>query len=566
MDKFNIKEIQFNQILNNIQKHLSKIVGSSVMINKSTIFGQFLTSVAAVAHNIMLYIEDAFVEQNKYTTQRKKSIVGLAALSGYKPSMGTAAAAWVRMSYNTGASSTLPIIVQNHEHLICTQNGLDYSVILEDSSAFVVKPSDVMTKYVKLIQGTFETQRFVGTGDSLEAHSLKVTRNMDEEYIEVTVNGMDYEKVESLYDMRSNNKQFFIRNNIVGGVDVVFGNGKYGRKITNGDNIVVKYLVHDGNYGNIDTTSTVKFTFANQLHDINGGTVNGNSILNVSLVSKDSISTGADSESMDQVREMIGFSSRSLVLATPENFKAFLSKYSFVGYNRTWAENNTLVINSLIMKDYSQYMSSGSDYFGLKESDFKLSDLQKASIKNSLIDSGRLIAGCTYNILDMELMKYSLILYIRLKSSNTDRSIVSASVKQIVGQFFGNVQSDQYIPKSDIINTIKDSISEVDGVNCYILSKENEDAMKNRKYTKTEYSYNTITQSYDKSETEVSLYYITNDDGTVAIENPMIGLDAHGNISIESDRQFPVLMGGWTWVNKQGQEVTAEAITIVYEN
>ena len=30
-------------------------------------------------------------------------------------------------------------------------------------------------------------------------------------------------------------------------------------------------------------------------------------------------------------------------------------------------------------------------------------------------------------------------------------------------------------------------------------------------------------------------------------ENPNIGLDTHGNISLKSDAQFPVLMGGWKY-------------------
>lgn len=42
-----------------------------------------MTVIAGIAHNIMLYIEDSLVEQNKYTAQRKKSVYGLASLSGY---------------------------------------------------------------------------------------------------------------------------------------------------------------------------------------------------------------------------------------------------------------------------------------------------------------------------------------------------------------------------------------------------------------------------------------------------------------------------------------------------
>ena len=46
----------------------------------------------------------------------------------------------------------------------------------------------------------------------------------------------------------------------------------------------------------------------------------------------------------------------------------------------------------------------------------------------------------------------------------------------------------------------------------------------------------------------------------------MLGLDAHGNIVIDSNHQFPALMGGWDFLNKAGQEVTiADPLIIVYE-
>ena len=49
-------------------------------------------------------------------------------------------------------------------------------------------------------------------------------------------------------------------------------------------------------------------------------------------------------------------------------------------------------------------------------------------------------------------------------------------------------------------------------------------------------------------------------------ENPNLGLDNHGNIYIESDEQFPVLMGGWDYLNSKGDEVTiVDPLIIVFE-
>lgn len=565
MKIFGLREIQFQGFFRQIQNYLTRALGQS-NINKSSIFGQFMTVISSISHNIMLYIEDALTEQNKYTAQRKKSIFGLAAQSGYQPSYGKASGVWLRISHKANNESGLGVIIQDRQTLLCTQNGLYYSLIL-DTSAIVVRPDvERSNQYAYAVQGKFEQQRFISPGGMLYGVNFKFVGYLDPDYVEVYINDEKWTKYPSLYDIPAMGHGWYLQYNPVNGCDVMFGNDVHGQALQNGDVIVIKYLTHDGSAGNLDTSRNTQFLFSNSLRNINGESVEGNNILSVRFATRESVAAGSDSESIDQVRRMIGYQSRALVLADPNNYKAFISKYSFCGYNRTWSEPGSLVINSLIMRNYSALMSDGSDYFNLKETDFYLTDAQKSSIINAMVDSGMMMAGSTYNILDMTLVKYALFIYVKLKNASTDKEIVSTNIKKLVGGFFGDIQSDQYIPKSDIINLIKENVKEVDGVNCYFLSQRNEEAQQQRGYTRTTYTYNQTTGTYDKKEENVRLYFVTNDDGTMAIENPMLGLDAHGNIVVESDREFPVLMGGWQWVNKQNQEVYAQPITITFED
>jgi hypothetical protein len=117
----------------------------------------------------------------------------------------------------------------------------------------------------------------------------------------------------------------------------------------------------------------------------------------------------------------------------------------------------------------------------------------------------------------------------------------------LVGEFFADIQSDEYIPKSDIINLLKSNISAIDGVNAYFLSERNETAMQTKQYVDKTTYYDPSTGTFKTKTENVYLY-----DG----ENPNLGLDGHGNIYLKSDNQFPVLLGGWDFVNKEGQEVT----------
>lgn len=557
MQLFKLKNIQFDAILQDIKQFLSKSIGGNTNIGQSSVFGQLLTVISAVAHNIMAYIEDALVEQNKYTAQRKKSIYGLAAQSGYQPSTGRAAGVWLQIASKPANETGLDVVVFDRARLICTQNGLYYVVVLNSPSITLSSDNATGTQYIYAVQGRMETQRFVSTGGNLYAQNIPYVGYIDTQYLKVYINGELWEQSASLYDMTPDSKEYYIRFNPVTGLDIVFGNDVHGRPLQQNDVIEVTYLLHDGEGGNLEVDDNTYFIFADTLTDTSGEHVNANGIFRISFATKDSVASGSNSESTAVTKQMIGFNSRALVLADSNNFRNFLSKYSFVGYNRTWSEKGSMVINSMVMQNHKLHMSRGSDYFKLTDQDFLLTPLQKASIKNALERSGQLLAGCTFNMVDIDLAKYALYVYVKLADANISHEYISTQIKQYVGEFMSNTSSDSYIPKSDIIKVIKDNISGIDGINVYIISEDNENAIMNGEYIDKTYRYNPSTGTYATKETRIKVY---------PGDNPSLGLDAHGNILVDKDNQFPVFMGGWQWKTEDGSIVTTEPITIIYEN
>lgn len=557
MQLFKLKNIQFDAILQDIKQFLSKSIGGNTNIGQSSVFGQLLTVISAVAHNIMAYIEDALVEQNKYTAQRKKSIYGLAAQSGYQPSTGRAAGVWLQIASKPANETGLDVVVFDRARLICTQNGLYYVAVLNSPSITLSSDNATGTQYIYAVQGRMETQRFVSTGGNLYAQNIPYVGYIDTQYLKVYINGELWEPSASLYDMTPDSKEYYIRFNPVTGLDIVFGNDVHGRPLQQNDVIEVTYLLHDGEGGNLEVDDNTYFIFADTLTDTSGEHVNANGIFRISFATKDSVASGSNSESTAVTKQMIGFNSRALVLADSNNFRNFLSKYSFVGYNRTWSEKGSMVINSMVMQNHKLHMSRGSDYFKLTDQDFLLTPLQKASIKNALERSGQLLAGCTFNMVDIYLAKYALYVYVKLADANISHEYISTQIKQYVGEFMSNTSSDSYIPKSDIIKVIKDNISGIDGINVYIISEDNEKAIMNGEYIDKTYRYNPSTGTYATRETHIKVY---------PGDNPSLGLDAHGNILVDKDNQFPVFMGGWQWKTEDGSIVTTEPITIIYEN
>ena len=168
-----------------------------------------------------------------------------------------------------------------------------------------------------------------------------------------------------------------------------------------------------------------------------------------------------------------------------------------------------------------------------------------------------MLAGVSYNIFDPEICKYALYIYLKFSNDNYDKEYITNQIRSLIGIFFGNIQSDIFVPKSDIIQLLKNYVSGLEGIDVYFLSEKNETALQKRTYTKNTKIYNPASGTYDVKVENIKLY---------PGENPNLGLDGHGNIFLESDEQFPVLMGGWDYLNENNEEVAiTDPLIIIFE-
>jgi hypothetical protein len=423
---------------------------------------------------------------------------------------------------------------------------LKYNIILPQEAITFSLTDDLSNKFIQVVEGNFETQTFLSTGAQLYTQTVLFNGDIDIDYLEVKINDELWERKDSLYDMDPDGKQYTVKTSLNKGIDILFGNEQNGRALKYGDKITVTYLLHDGELGNIDTNEDVYFSFQDEIRDIAGNSLNANEIFVTKLADTNTVSGGTYSENAAKVKEMIGYNSRALVLADPKNYKVFLNRFSFIGYNRTWSEEGSLIVNSIILRNYKQMLDRGSDYFNLKKSDLFLTEAQKTSVKNCIANSGQQLAGVTYKITDPEVCKYAIYVYLKMKDMQYDKTSVEQAIRDKVGDFFTNLNNDIFIPKSDIISVIKSASDAIDGVDLYILGEKNEKAIIDKQYINKSYTFNPSTGKYDIKEEVV---YV--EEG----ENPGIGFDEYGNIYLDNNDQFPVLMGGWKFrSSKQGEQ------------
>lgn len=557
---FELSKARFADLYFDVQNYLKQTLNSTDNeYSPNSIFGQLIGVVEGISQNMLAYIEDALTEQNKYTAQRKRSIMNLAELSGYTPSLGKAATCNVTLSYIPNNEKNTDVVLAHKTKIRCLNNGLTYNVILPQESIVLNIEKTNASKELFLVEGTYETQVFTATGGEYYSQNVSIQGDIDTDFLEVRVNGEKYEQVESLYDMNALGFQYTVKTGYKNGITIIFGNNEQGLQIYDGDQIEVTYLIHHGENGNINFDTNTSFAFEDTLQNVAGETVEANEIFNITLTNQAGITNGTFSENTAKIKQMIGYNSRSNVLSDAKNYKLMLSRYSFVGYNKTWSEMGSLVVNSLVLNNYKRLVKKGDDYFKLTEQDFFLTNDQKQSIKNSIGNSGHQLAGVIYNIYDAKIQKYAMYCYVTLKDTSYDTTYIENKIRQKVGQFFCELNNDMFVPKSDLIHLLKSTIDGIDSVDIYFLSEENETAILNRYYNKKTRNYSLVNGTFLTETNKVWLEYG---------EDPGLGLDEHGNILLEDEDTFPVLMGGWDYkVSKDTTDTTHvnDPLTIVFK-
>ena len=118
MKLFSLLETKYNNFASSVKNYLSKALSDyGDNYGNSTLFGQLINVMSGVVQNVMMYLEDALIEQNKWTAQRKKSVYGLAAQTGYKPDFGSATGVQIKLNFVPTNQQMLNVIIRNREPL-----------------------------------------------------------------------------------------------------------------------------------------------------------------------------------------------------------------------------------------------------------------------------------------------------------------------------------------------------------------------------------------------------------------------------------------------------------------
>jgi len=528
MRLFSLLSTTYDKFDDTMQSFLAKAFKSvGLPYSQASIYGVILQGIKGVMQNIMFYIEDALTEQNIFTAIRKKSVYGLAKLSGHEPWFGSSAIGTVHLKNKIGnglESGSVKLIVPNYTIIVNSSTGYEYLIWLPTDCIVIDMNRPLVTYDVKIVQGKREESRYIAKGEKLETFTISPTGLFDMSYVSVYVNNEKYDKVTSIYDMTENGKEVVVTAGYDGGLAFMFGDGVHGKQLAEADNVSVKYVVHDGAAGNVSYSQKAQLKFKSSLIDGLGNEVDGNDYLD--LVLSNYISGGSNSDTIASVRKLVGCNSRSLVLASEDNFKLFLDRYSFISTANILMHSNSLTVTICPLLSVSS-----SDYMCASSSNVFLSDYQKSMLLTAIEESKKTFAGLTVKIVDPIVRKYAIVCYVKCDTIYGQEAL-KTSISNTISQYFMSLpMNTTFIPKSDIISAVLSNCSGLSSIDIDIISNDNEEGR--------------VKGYWYKHQMHVSnnTYKIV-EDRQVYDELHPIGLDYYGNISLDTLLEVPVLKKG----------------------
>jgi hypothetical protein len=550
--------IKASEMLADTKTYIGRLYGrSGDLFSTSSPFAQILEVLTELTNLVFFYIEDATVEQNILTAQNPESVYGLARLAGHDAFRGTSAVGEIRVRLNTSAFNDIAgdaINIPANTVIKSTKNNLSY-ILKTSNDQFRIEKSNPEYIYIPVIQGKVETQGVTGTGAKLQSFNIIIKKNTDHHSVRVSVNSELWTKYDSLYDMKADSKGYMVKTGITGGLDIYFGNGSFGIIPPEGSSINIEYVVTEGSKGNLSGSKDLNFKFETEGFDSLGNTYNLNQLLEASFTVAPVM--GSDPEPIELTKLIAPMQSHSFVLATPENYESFLSRYGMFSYLDAYntTEDGFIdddnVIYLFMLPDTARKLTKNNDYFNIHQEEFFFSEQEKNGILKVLEESGQQMVTTEVKIVEPKAQYFRMDVKVRY-FEGFDKSNLYTAIRSKISDYLINITRRDRLPKSDII-ALLEGVEGIDSVNIRFVSEKEETARRNGYYTSETVTVTPSTpiledigngkQKYVFFKRNVVTSNVNFEPGAALPEN-VINLDSFGDIILEKE-EVALFRGGW---------------------
>lgn len=564
--KYNIKA---SEILKDIHTYLTRLYGkTSETLSPASPFGQILTVLSNITELIFYYIEHSTVEQNILTANQDTSIYGLSRLTGHDVFRGTGAMGEISIKLkNTAVSDVIGDILvldDPNAYVVDEQTGYQYTIMQNESKRINMKSADAFQIYnFEIVQGVKESQTVTSNGSSLASYNIAAIGLVDHNHIKVYVNDELWKPYQSLYDMLPDTKGVLVKTGISGGIDLFFGNGEFGKIPEAGARIKVDYILHEGSNGNIYDSTDLTFKIRGYATDNLGNEYSLQDLFDVYVSFAPKMGTNFEDTRLTKL--LAPLTSKSFVLASPENFEYFLGKFGMFSYVDVYNTINSdefiqddNVIYIMALPDIKAKFGYGVNYFAIPINELVFNDDEKTALLKVIHQSGQQLMTSELQLVEPIMKFFKMEIFVKVYEGYSKNDLVSV-INQRISEHLLSYKRRDRMPKSDII-ALLENIEGIDSVNVRFLSAKEEEARRQGFYIndvellvpkEIVSEDGRLVKFYDRQVTNEKITISEND----VIPTKISNIDNFGDVVLNRN-EIAIFRGGW--VDYNGNEVLDE--------
>lgn len=531
-------EITFGRIKDQVENYLKDQYNKAdKLFSNASPFGQILSVVENLFQSSILYLKNTLKQFDLSNSNGNNATIvkGAAIISGHIVGRANSATGTLKLTTKTSVdlAKELPgnrITILNKGLMRNKANGLEYSTNIGlDKQTHNITQSSVI--YLPIIQGKWESMTFTGNGGINQTFQVELrnSRAIENNNVEVYVNGELWEIKKGIYDLLTDEKSCVVTTSYNGGIDIKFGNGGFGAIPEVATIIEVRYLISDGANGSIFRRTLNDFTFIDCIIDGNGSYVGVSELFDVEYYTD--INFGSNSESVSFTRNILPLVSNNFVIGTPSQYAYQIKKLGIFTHVNAYRDGNGVKI--IATPDINLFKASNATYFDVEKEAFELDSYEKNKLIKYLKSNGNILLGDKVEVVNPILSNYVINVYVSTYT-NTITETVNNEIYNAISNYFLNLNSLGRIPKSDIINIISE-LESVYSVDIDFICKKNEDYHRVNK------------EAFDKKisgmldSDNLSIY----NDVKEYDDNTILGIDPILGDIIFEPKELPVIRGGF---------------------
>jgi hypothetical protein len=550
--------IKVGEMIDDVRSYVTRVYGEvEGAFTTASPFSQLLDVISQIGRLIFFYIEDATVEQNIITAQNPESIYGLSRLAGHDSFRGAAASGELKLRLGVSGLEDIAgdaLNIPANATIECKDNGLKYT-LRTSNDQFRLEKSNSNYIFIPVIQGEYESQNLTSTGEAFQSFNVITKSMVDHSQVRIKVNSNLWSKYDSLYDMKKGTNGYLVKTGITGGLDIYFGNGSFGEIPSSGSTIEVEYLKIGGSMGNLNGRADLSFKFKTEGTDSLGNTHDLNELLESEFTVAPKM--GANPEDIELTKLIAPLQSHSFVLATPDNYEHFLSRYGMFSYLDAYNTtddgylDDDNVIYLFMLPNTLKKLQNNKDYFNLDTSEFFFTEIEKEGILGLLEKSGRQMVTTEVKVVDPKPQYFRMDIKVRYFEGYTKANL-STEIRSKIAEYLINITRRDRLPKSDIVAIIE-AIDGIDSVNVKFTSEKEETARRLGYYISETVTVTPSTpvltdigngkQKMVFFKRNVTTSQVNFEPGAALPEN-VINLDSFGDIILEKE-EVALFRGGW---------------------